>query len=170
MPSSPGQNQLKHPNRQTLACSKHFMTLHIDSLSENESGHRDRQIPSVVRVGLLAVLTSQQCARVSQGSICSDKCTCCHTEMDVADKTFCLTQSQHADTRPTRLTTDHRPAFHSSFRRGSVRVESYLWLKHGAMRGVTVSKCAFLSLPIMLLCGFESHSSSLSTSSSSVSE
>ena len=38
-------------------------------------------------------LTSQQHASVSQGWICSDNCTCCHTEMEVADQTFCLNQS-----------------------------------------------------------------------------
>ena len=33
-------------------------------------------------------LTSQQHASVSQGRICSDKFTCCHTETEVADQTF----------------------------------------------------------------------------------
>ena len=33
-------------------------------------------------------LTSQQQASVSQGRICSDKFTCCHTEIEVADPTF----------------------------------------------------------------------------------
>ena len=31
---------------------------------------------------------SQQHARVSQRRICSDNCTCCHTEREVADQTF----------------------------------------------------------------------------------
>ena len=43
-------------------------------------------------------LTSQQQASVSQGRICSDKFTCCHTEIEVADPTFSLTQSQYTDT------------------------------------------------------------------------
>ena len=47
---------------------------------------------------LLACLTSQQHASVSQGWICSDKFTCCHTEIEVADPTFYLTQSQYTDT------------------------------------------------------------------------
>ena len=46
-------------------------------------------------------LMSQQHASVSQGRICSDKFTCCHTEIEVADQTFHLTQSQYTDTRPT---------------------------------------------------------------------
>ena len=38
-------------------------------------------------VGLLvACLTSQQHASVSQGRICSDNFTCCHTEIEVADQ------------------------------------------------------------------------------------
>ena len=51
-------------------------------------------------------LTSQQHASVSQGWICSDNCTCCHTEIEVADPTFYLTQSQYTDSGPTSPTTD----------------------------------------------------------------
>ena len=46
-------------------------------------------------------LTSQQHASVSQGRTCSDNLTCCHTEIEVADQTFHLTQSQYTDTGPT---------------------------------------------------------------------
>ena len=46
-------------------------------------------------------LTSQQHASVSQGRICTDNFTCCHTEIEVADQTFYLTQSQYTDTGPT---------------------------------------------------------------------
>ena len=51
---------------------------------------------------LVSCLTSQQHASVSQGRICSDNCTCCHTEIEVADQTFFLTQSQYTDTGMTR--------------------------------------------------------------------
>ena len=51
-------------------------------------------------------LTSQQQASVSQGRICSDNLTCCHTEIEVADQTFYLTQSQYADTGPTSPSPD----------------------------------------------------------------
>ena len=51
-------------------------------------------------------LTSQQHASVSQGWICSDNFTCCHTETEVADPTFYLTQSQYTDTGPTSPSTD----------------------------------------------------------------
>ena len=37
---------------------------------------------------LVGCLTSQQHASVSQGRICSDNITCCHTEIEVADQTF----------------------------------------------------------------------------------
>ena len=37
-------------------------------------------------------LTFQQHASVSQGRMCSDNFTCCHTEIEVADQTFYLTQ------------------------------------------------------------------------------
>ena len=55
---------------------------------------------------LVGCLTSQQQASVSQGRICSDNCTCCHTEIEVADQTFYLTQSQYTDTGPTSPSAD----------------------------------------------------------------
>ena len=55
---------------------------------------------------LVGCLTSQQHASVSQGRICSDNFTCCHTEIEVADQTFQLTQSQYTDTGPTSPSTD----------------------------------------------------------------
>ena len=55
---------------------------------------------------LVGCLTSQQQASVSQGWICSDKFTCCHTEIEVADPTFYLTQSQYTDTGPTSPSAD----------------------------------------------------------------
>ena len=51
-------------------------------------------------------LTSQQQASVSQGRICEDNFTCCHTETEVADPTFYLTKSQYTDTRPTSPSAD----------------------------------------------------------------
>ena len=61
----------------------------------------------VVEVGwLVGCLTSQQQASVSQGRICSDNFTCCHTEIEVADPTFYLTQSQYTDTGPTSPSAD----------------------------------------------------------------
>ena len=38
--------------------------------------------------------------------ICSDNCTCCHTEIEIADQTFHPTQSQYTDTGPTSPITD----------------------------------------------------------------
>ena len=55
---------------------------------------------------LIGCLTSQQQASVSPGRICSDNCTCCHTEVEAADQTFYLTQSQYTDTRLTSPSTD----------------------------------------------------------------
>ena len=55
---------------------------------------------------LVGCLTSQQQASVSQGRICSDNFTCCHTETEVADQTFYLTQSQYTDTGPIRPSAD----------------------------------------------------------------
>ena len=55
---------------------------------------------------LVDCLTSHQQASVSQGRICTDNFTCCHTETEVADPTFYLTQSQYTDTGPTSPSAD----------------------------------------------------------------
>ena len=55
---------------------------------------------------LVGCLTSQQHASVSQGRICTDNLTCCHTEIETADQTFYLTQSQYTDTGPTSPSAD----------------------------------------------------------------
>ena len=63
----------------------------------------DRENYNVRRKDCLLVgcLTSQQHANVSQGRICTDNFTCCHTEIEAVDPTFYLTQSQYTDTGPT---------------------------------------------------------------------
>ena len=55
---------------------------------------------------LVGCLTSQQQASVSQGRICSDNFTCCHTEIEAADQTFDLNHSQYTDTGPTSPSAD----------------------------------------------------------------
>ena len=55
---------------------------------------------------VVGCLTSQQHASLSQGRICSDKFTCCHTEIEVADQAFYITQSQYTDTGPTSPSAD----------------------------------------------------------------
>ena len=55
---------------------------------------------------LVGCLTSQQHASVSQGRICEDSFTCCHTEIKVADQTFYLTQPHYTDTGPTSPSAD----------------------------------------------------------------
>ena len=49
---------------------------------------------------------SQKHVSVSQGRICLDNCSCCRTEMEVADQSFCLTQSQYTDTGPASPIAD----------------------------------------------------------------
>ena len=55
---------------------------------------------------LVGCLTSQQHASVSQGRICTDNFTNGHTEIEVADQAFYLTQSQYTDTGPTSPSAD----------------------------------------------------------------
>ena len=55
---------------------------------------------------LVGCLTSQKHASVSQGRICEDNFTCCHTEIEVADQTFHITQSRYIDIGPKSPNTD----------------------------------------------------------------
>ena len=66
------------------------------------SGRRRRRRRSL----LVGCLTSQQQVSASQGRICSDNFTCCHTEIEVADQIFYLTQSQYTGTEPTSPSAD----------------------------------------------------------------
>ena len=43
----------------------------------------------------VVLLVARDLRSVCQGRICSDKCTCCYIEVEVTEKTFCLTQSQY---------------------------------------------------------------------------
>ena len=55
---------------------------------------------------LFACWTSQHHASVSQGRIFSDSCTCCHTDIKVADQICYLAQSQYTDIMPTSPNAD----------------------------------------------------------------
>ena len=88
--------------RQAFECNRHFPTA-----IRNELKHQHKDIQTGVCFCLfVAYLTSQQHESVSQGRICSDKFTCCHTEIEVADQTFHLTQPQYTDTGPTSPGSD----------------------------------------------------------------
>ena len=82
----------------------------IDTRSSPTSDWHVREMTSLIcRFSLwqrLVCLTSQQHASVSQGRICSDNFTCCHTEIEVADQIFSPTQSQYTDTGPTSPSVD----------------------------------------------------------------
>ena len=65
-----------------------------------------RAVITVVCCLLVRCLTSRQHVSVSQGRICEDSCTCCHTEIEAAHQTFHLTQSQYTDTGPTSPSAD----------------------------------------------------------------
>ena len=74
-------------------------------------------------------LLNQQQTSVSQGRICSDNFTCCHTEIEAADRTFYLTQSQYTDTGPTSPSADpiyrHAPGWVAT---GVPMFKSLVWL------------------------------------------
>ena len=76
-------------NSITEHCGSFVTDLSItDSAAGCSPGDR-RHTTAVVLDGSLP---SQLHAGVSQGRICSDICTCCHTEIEAADQTFFLIQ------------------------------------------------------------------------------
>ena len=81
-----------------ILLSMSAVMVHVSHAYKNMDMTRD-----VVVVGRL---TSQQHASVSQGWICSDKFTCCHTELEAADPTFHMTRAQYTDTGPTGRSVD----------------------------------------------------------------
>ena len=76
-----------------------FINVFVRERERERARERERELLFV------GCLTSQQHASVSQGRICSDNFTCCHTQIEVADPTFYLTQSQY-DTGPTSPSAD----------------------------------------------------------------
>ena len=91
-----------------------FLTLYLSLVAYRSNVHQRIPHKHTVRPCwlvclLVGCLTSQQQASVSQGRTCSDNFTCCHTEIEAADQTFCLTQSQYTDTGPTSPSTNPRP-------------------------------------------------------------
>ena len=99
MRSSRSSINLSRSNRGSTSCSHNCC-----SNTDNSIVQKMVVIVLVVAVVVclfVGCLTSQQHASVSQGRICSDNFTCCHTEIEVEDQIFYLTQSQHTDTGPT---------------------------------------------------------------------
>ena len=87
-----GKMKVASPNSRAermLECSFQFITFHPGD--------------DCLFVGCLS---SQQHASVSQGRICTDNFTCCHSEIEAADQTVHLTQSQYTDTGPTSPSAD----------------------------------------------------------------
>ena len=77
---------------------------------------------------LVGCLASQQQASVSQGRICTDNFTCCHTEIEVADQTFYLTQSSiPTPGRPVPVLTLQRQA-PGRVATGVLILKSLVWL------------------------------------------
>ena len=56
------------------------------------------------------LLHAQQNASASQGRLCIDNFTCCHTGIEVANQTFYLAQSQYTDTGQTNPGADRMRA------------------------------------------------------------
>ena len=83
-----------------------LLSIHSKKITQvtEQQQHSDRDIISKKHVGMFVCWLLNVPATsysVYQGRICEDNCTCCHTEIDVADQTFYLTQSQYTDTGPT---------------------------------------------------------------------
>ena len=60
----------------------------------------------IISIIIMLAEPPNQHASISQGRICLDKLSYCHTEIEVADPMFHLNQSQYTDTGPTSPNTD----------------------------------------------------------------
>ena len=88
-------------------CTSPFMQMTcVYTVCAEDKGNRDRRVVDVYSCLFVGYLTSQQHASISQGWICTDNFTCCHTVLEVADQTSYLTQSQYADTGPASPSAD----------------------------------------------------------------
>ena len=85
---------------------------------------------------LVGCLTSQQHASISQGRFCTDSSTCCHTEIEVADQTFYLTQSQYTDTGPISPSADPilPGAWQGSYWSANIWVTGMTWPRKKSQR------------------------------------
>ena len=88
------------------------LALYISDDTDNKDDNDDADLcflrkSECMMLLLVGCLTSQQHASVSRGRIFSDNFNCCHTEIEVTDQTFYLTQSQYTDTGPTSPSADH---------------------------------------------------------------
>ena len=86
-------------------CQQNWQTTRSSSVLWN-STHLAHDTQAEHNCLFVGCLTFQQHASVSQGRICTDNFTCCHTEIEAADPTFHLTQSQYTDTGPTSPSAD----------------------------------------------------------------
>ena len=102
MPRKALTSCVQTPKECSATQSPHVLCADTKGMYSTQSPHvlcADTQV-----VLLTGCLTSQQ--HTSQGRICSDNCTYCHTEIEVGDQTFHLTESQCTDTGPTSPEAD----------------------------------------------------------------
>ena len=114
--------------RKALASGRQATQVPISkSLVRLDRGKRD-SIPGspALEEGFVGCLTSQQHSSASQGRICSDNFTRCHTETEVADQTFHLTQPQYTDTGPASPSPD--PTTPGRLTAGVPVFKSLVWL------------------------------------------
>ena len=99
----PGVSILRLDEITGLICNLYLSAGALNNCPSRSVSEIHWQICWDVKRGLAGCL---QHAGVSQGRICSDNCTCCHTETEVADQLFYLTQPQYTDTGSTSPSAD----------------------------------------------------------------
>ena len=100
---SPSHLLVKEANAVTKGAKPHDFLIHLGWMRLLLCVARCKPQQLIGDVAVVCCLTSH--ASVFQGRICSDNFTCCHTEIEAADQTFHLTQSQYTDTGPTSPTS-----------------------------------------------------------------
>ena len=103
--TSPSKDPSSTPGAAGWSTEYHFLSRY--SMTQPGPARFKPPVPHARTVCLfVGCLTPQQHASVSQERICTNNCTCCHTETEVADQTFYITQSQYTDTWPISPSAD----------------------------------------------------------------
>ena len=101
-----GDNHLARTPEQQLLCPVHNIareaSKHTAPRYQGCTARRgdSRHVSETHCCLLVGCSTSQQHASIPAGRVCLESFTCCHSETEVADQTFCPTQSQYTDTGP----------------------------------------------------------------------
>ena len=110
LPQTVTADRYRRPLQQTVTADRYSrplpQTVTADRYPPRHRKQAERNVKLRLVGWLVGCLTSQQHATLAQGRICSGNFACCHTEIQVAEQSFHLTQPKYTDTGPTSPSAD----------------------------------------------------------------